>query len=122
MKRSIGEVMGFMPSDRDDVRNVRAMNKMSLDDEHVCQGYGKIQHVDEANYWVKTQDVVGVKVPKQCNAEPNIELVEGDLVKLRFTREERPLVREHPSWGNLSLLTGSICSFLFAGPRRNTGD
>lgn len=65
---------------------------MNIED-HVppSMSFGRIQHVDETHYWIKTTDDVAKQVSKELNSESGVSLVAGDHVKL-FYREEMQLV------------------------------
>lgn len=62
--------------------------------------FGKVQHVDANNYWVKTPDAVGIKVSKSLNSEPEVALVEGDHVELVPGKSEQQLVSVINNWNN----------------------
>lgn len=42
--------------------------------------------------WVRTPDVVGIKVAKSLNLEPEVTLVEGDHVEMHYLKKEEHLV------------------------------
>lgn len=95
MKRCSADTRMYVPRQRDCHKTERAMRDMSLEEKnHVRHiGYGKIQHTDKSFVWIKTLDVVGCKVAKERNRDPDVELVEGDFVKLVYTNQELQLVR-----------------------------